>query len=514
MQAAAVVMTTVLAVFAAAAMSYAIVAHGALPRKVPAPVLLQVTPFSSFLASPDVSDRLSADTVPLIPAILWRTGPHAINDLPNEALRAMASFTTHASHLQQVYCTDADCRQYIYKAHPEWLEAYDCLVPGAFRSDLWRLVILYDFGGVYCDMGFVAEAPLQLLADPDAAGLVVVIDRLFLNGKRRWLHQAFLACRPRHPAIKAMLDHVLDNIRRRNAGAVSLDITGPVAVGRAFCAYYDIPPSVSLVPGNWLLGAPADNVTLGLMRDGMIDSAHGQPVIRRKFPHYDKVMYRSRFTLRYGELYALGIVFKALPVVMEPGRFPDATTLWRFGTVPVPELPEATRDALASATVLMPLWRHVYAVGDGLEAVLPHLAASGGLYVDATFSVLTNLQRYLSSRGVVLVVDKKTSSVVTTCFGGTAEHPLLRELCQHGAAQISAVVQQVLGMSASDLALAAMKPRAGVRVWFFDSRRGVIVDGASGTPLLSTMPPQALDKVDAEHTLVAHPRHFDSIESL
>lgn len=503
MEAGAAILTTVLAVFAAAAMAYAVRAQGALPKDMAAPVL-NVTSFSAFWPS----FSTTAAAAPLIPPVLWRTGPHDVEQLPDEALRAMASFSTFAPHLRQVYCTDKEGRDYIRAAHPEWLEAYDCLVAGAFRSDLWRLVVLYDFGGVYCDMGFVAEAPLRLLADPDAAGLVVAIDDPHKN-KRRWLHQAFLACRPHHPAIKAMLDHVLDNITRRSPGVMSLDITGPVAVGRAFCAHYGIPPTANLVPGKWAMGSPADAVVLGLHHGAMIETAQGQPVIRRKFPNYTKVMYQSRSTLRYDQLYNMGVVYKALPALVAPGRFPDAMTLWRSGAVAVLALPETTRDALATANVLMPLWRHVYEMGDGLEAVLPHLAASGGLYVDATFSLLTSLRRYWSSDAIVLVVDKKTSAVVPTCFGGPAEHPVLRALCrERGTGPIGAVVQQIMGVSALQAAV------PGVRVWFLDRQRGVIVDGASGTPLLSIVPPQPLDKMDAVRTLVVRPRRYEDAESL
>lgn len=131
--------------------------------------------------------------------------------------------------------------------------------------------------------------------------------------------------------------------------------------------------------------------------------------------------------------------------------------------------------------------------------------------MDATFSLLTSLQPYVPSDAIVLVVDKKTSTVVPSCLGGPAGHPLLRALYQRGTAQIGAVVQEVLGVTANDLMQAAVQ---GVRVWFLDTEHSVIVDGASGTPLLSTIPPQSLDKVDAVHTLVVPPRHYDGAEPL
>jgi mannosyltransferase OCH1-like enzyme len=48
---------------------------------------------------------------------------------------------------------DNDCHEFIKKNFPiEVLLAYDALIPGAYKADLWRLCILYIHGGVYMDI--------------------------------------------------------------------------------------------------------------------------------------------------------------------------------------------------------------------------------------------------------------------------------------------------------------------------------------------------------------------------
>ena len=46
-----------------------------------------------------------------------------------------------------------DCREFIKdNFDSEVLNAYDTLIPGAYKADLWRLCVLYIHGGIYMDI--------------------------------------------------------------------------------------------------------------------------------------------------------------------------------------------------------------------------------------------------------------------------------------------------------------------------------------------------------------------------
>ena len=50
---------------------------------------------------------------------------------------------------------DDDCRNFISKHFDEEVvEAFDLLIPGAYKSDLWRYCILYVTGGIYLDIKY------------------------------------------------------------------------------------------------------------------------------------------------------------------------------------------------------------------------------------------------------------------------------------------------------------------------------------------------------------------------
>jgi mannosyltransferase OCH1-like enzyme len=53
---------------------------------------------------------------------------------------------------------DYDCREFIKKNFDkDVLNAFDTLIPGAYKADLWRYCILYKNGGIYLDINFKCE---------------------------------------------------------------------------------------------------------------------------------------------------------------------------------------------------------------------------------------------------------------------------------------------------------------------------------------------------------------------
>jgi mannosyltransferase OCH1-like enzyme len=59
---------------------------------------------------------------------------------------------------------DNDCRQFI-KTHfkPDVLEAFDKLIPGAYKADLFRLCILFIKGGIYMDIKLACVNGFRLI---------------------------------------------------------------------------------------------------------------------------------------------------------------------------------------------------------------------------------------------------------------------------------------------------------------------------------------------------------------
>lgn len=107
-------------------------------------------------------------------------------------------------------------------------DAYHVLRPGAFKADLLRLVLLYTYGGVYCDDKITLLHPLDALLPAEKSA--VMVRDIGSNG----ILNAFMAFEPRHPFLKAAIDRILYNVNRRFYGRGPLEITGPRMLGQLY----------------------------------------------------------------------------------------------------------------------------------------------------------------------------------------------------------------------------------------------------------------------------------------
>jgi mannosyltransferase OCH1-like enzyme len=107
------------------------------------------------------------------------------------------------------------------------LKAFDSLVPGAYKADLWRYCILYKEGGVYADAKQVNLVPLRKIIDPQM-DFISVKDR-----PKNAIYNAFICAVPGHPFMKKAIDLSVDNILNKRYNSSNLDITGPETLGKA-----------------------------------------------------------------------------------------------------------------------------------------------------------------------------------------------------------------------------------------------------------------------------------------
>ena len=112
------------------------------------------------------------------------------------------------------------------------LAAYDSLIPGAYKADLWRYCILYVKGGVYADIKISLCKPLNILLD-QATEFTSVNERQGAHHLKGAIWNTFMASRPGHPFLKHAIDMIVENVRQRDYGKNALYPTGPFLLGRA-----------------------------------------------------------------------------------------------------------------------------------------------------------------------------------------------------------------------------------------------------------------------------------------
>jgi mannosyltransferase OCH1-like enzyme len=115
------------------------------------------------------------------------------------------------------FYNDTGCRTYIAEHYPQlFVDAYDAILPGAFKADLFRLLVLFKEGGVYSDIDIQLEADLDNFVTKDLAFFVprdVPLD--YWPDSNYCLWNGLLGASPGNPIIAKALEDILTTILNR-----------------------------------------------------------------------------------------------------------------------------------------------------------------------------------------------------------------------------------------------------------------------------------------------------------
>jgi mannosyltransferase OCH1-like enzyme len=120
---------------------------------------------------------------------------------------------------------DYDCRKFIHdNFNSNVLYAFDKLIPGAYKSDLWRYCILYVNGGVYMDIKFKIIKPLHTYIKDDT---IIFVKDLLNND----IYNAIMIAPPKNILFKYAIQEIVNNVKNNFYGNSPLDPTGPRLLG-------------------------------------------------------------------------------------------------------------------------------------------------------------------------------------------------------------------------------------------------------------------------------------------
>lgn len=156
-----------------------------------------------------------------IPKIIWRCSIHS-DSLYISSIRYKYCYEDWNSlngDFTHLWCNDITCNSLMKQFGERIYNAYDKLIPGAYKADLWRICVLYKYGGVYVDG---CSRPYVKLTDIFKNGLVTVKDPY-----PDCIHNGFIISPPGHPILKAYIDDIVLNIEKERYGLSIFDITGP-----------------------------------------------------------------------------------------------------------------------------------------------------------------------------------------------------------------------------------------------------------------------------------------------
>jgi mannosyltransferase OCH1-like enzyme len=130
-----------------------------------------------------------------------------------------------------------DCderREFIKNNFPEdILTAYDTLIPGAYKADLWRLCVLYINGGIYADIKFNCINNFKFIALTEK-------EHLLLDRPNHWkegeigLANGIIVAKPKNNLLLRCINKISENVKNKDYDFNYLYPTGPGLLGEQY----------------------------------------------------------------------------------------------------------------------------------------------------------------------------------------------------------------------------------------------------------------------------------------
>ena len=270
-----------------------------------------ITSYTEFINQYQITDNI-------IPKYIYKTCVFDFINIPQPIIDAFNKSLEFAPNYKIVYFSDNDISEFIKEYFPEYFEAYDNVVPGAYRADIFRLLVLYKFGGIYSDVCHIFVSDINNIIGSDN-------DLVFVGTHTPAIFNAFIASKPQNRIIKYLLEKVMYNVSNCFYNDNLLDITGPEALGKAFIEYSERMPHTMFNIGCFY----TDNYKIlshilvieydDIINNGYICNNLGEKLIKAKFPEYYPIM--GLLNPPYKYFYDNNIVYKKTLIQMSKNQF-------------------------------------------------------------------------------------------------------------------------------------------------------------------------------------------------
>jgi Glycosyltransferase sugar-binding region containing DXD motif len=181
----------------------------------------------------------SSQKIPRVIFVSWMT-----RKLSYAQFTSLMAILAHNPEYELIFMIDHEIDQYVCSNYPNYVAQFSKLQAGAARVDVWRMMVMYQYGGVYLDFDNTAIGHIPIQGTESLAA-TVRCDYTHSTKKVYGIleHWSF-AIVPRHPLINRTLEiikrNILDPTLIESPELISLvdsftmRLTGPVPFQQAF----------------------------------------------------------------------------------------------------------------------------------------------------------------------------------------------------------------------------------------------------------------------------------------
>jgi mannosyltransferase OCH1-like enzyme len=148
--------------------------------------------------------------------------------LPIRMLQSINKIRTLNPRFRYYLFDDNDCREFIKQNFDkEVLNAYDKLIPGAYKADLWRYCILYKYGGIYIDIKYHPVNNFKFFN-------LLKKEHWVLDNGAKGIYNAFMVCKSNNEILLKAINQIVVNVQNKFYGNCFLEPTGPGLLANFF----------------------------------------------------------------------------------------------------------------------------------------------------------------------------------------------------------------------------------------------------------------------------------------
>jgi mannosyltransferase OCH1-like enzyme len=191
-----------------------------------------------------------------------------------------------------VLFSDFEMKQFILSHYDDNVyNVYDNIIPSAFKSDFFRYLYLYKYGGLYLDIPLYPVINVFDYISVKYPNKNVSFFSAIDNGHPTYIWNAFMYAVPNHPIMKTCIDHIL-SYQHMNPKPVKscLEYTGPGLLGKAFQEYIKNNDDVLLFNHNAAIGQILDG-TQSLFETKNSKKVHTDMTTKRMYTESNKTHY-------------------------------------------------------------------------------------------------------------------------------------------------------------------------------------------------------------------------------
>jgi len=159
----------------------------------------------------------------IIPRDIYQTW--FTKELPQKMRERVELLKSQNPRFNHYLYDDNDCREFIRNNfRPDVLNAYDSLIPGAYKADLWRLCILFINGGIYLDIKLICVNGFRLIE-------LTENNHFVKDRPNNAIFNTLMVSQKGNIFLYKAIRQIVENVNNKYYGNTPLSPTGPEMLG-------------------------------------------------------------------------------------------------------------------------------------------------------------------------------------------------------------------------------------------------------------------------------------------